>query len=72
LGRVLGSAVFSDLEYDGAEGFLKAEAFGLIGRLICDAMLARVWPAMARGIESILKSHAQRIGRGNEVCREVR
>jgi len=59
----MGSAVFSSLECAGAEGFWKAEAFGLIGRLICDAMLARVWPAMARGIESILKSRAQRIGR---------
>lgn len=63
MGSVLGSAVFSNLDCTGAEGFWKTEGFGLIGRLICDAMLARVWPAMARGIESILKSRAQRIGR---------
>jgi hypothetical protein len=54
LGNVLGGAVFSNLDCTGAEGLWKAEPFGLIGRLTCDAMLARVWPAMARGIESIL------------------
>lgn len=68
----MGSAVFSSLEYAGAEGFWKAGPFGRIGRLICDAMLARVWPAMARGIESIVKSRSQRIGRGKEDFREVR
>ena len=72
MGNVLGSAVFSSLDCAGAEGFWKARPLGLIGRLICDAMLARVWPAMARGIESISKSQSQRIGRGKEVCREVR
>ena len=72
MGSVLGSAVFSSLECAGAEGFWKAEGFGLIGRLICDAMLARVWPAMARGIESMLQMRAQRICRGKEVCRGVK
>ena len=63
LGSVLGSAVLSSLEDVGAEGHWKVRALGRIGRLMCDAMLARVWPAIARGIESMAESRSQRIGR---------
>lgn len=63
LGSVLGSAVLSSLEDAGAEGDWKARALGRTGRLICDAMLARVWPAIARGMESMVQSRSQRIGR---------
>lgn len=64
--------MFSSLEDAGAEGFWKAGKLDRTGRLMLDAMLARVWPAMARGIESMLQMRAQRIGRGREVCRAVR
>jgi hypothetical protein len=53
LGSVLGSAVLSSFEYAGAKGRWKVDALDLTGRLNCEEMLARVWPAMARGIESM-------------------
>jgi hypothetical protein len=40
-----------------------------LGAAVCrslEAMLARVWPAMARGVESIMRSEVQRMKSGRE------
>jgi hypothetical protein len=59
--------MLSSFDCAGIEGRWKVGALDLMGRRICDAMLARVWPAMARGMESMLPSRSQRIGRARSV-----
>lgn len=67
LGSVLGSAVLRCLVGGVAEAFFKVWMAGLALWLSCDAMLARVWPATARCIGSILSSRNQRIGRTRQI-----